>query len=207
MKKLFVLVGCISLIAFSCHKNHLSDPITHQKPGLTNPGRKKVSLKVIDIYSKLYAIKRRIDFINEKTNSVLGKMFITLSCNDPSDNLYRKIENEPEKFSGLITLESSHLIGFTKRILNGQLVKVENVENKVVDGNSKTGVATDPEPDPAYAPSCDSANSTDAICPWQSIQSCANAIVENMYWLDFALCAIKGHCLTKAIGTCINKCK
>src|SRR3982750_2492586 len=139
MKKLFVLVGFVSLILFSCHKIQDPDLKSHQNPGLLSQDNKGVSFKIIDIYSSLSAIKRRIDVINKRTNAVLGKMFITLSCNDPNDNLYKKINYEPEKFSGLITLESSHLIKFTKRILNGKQVKAENEVTKIVDSYAKPG--------------------------------------------------------------------
>jgi len=119
MKKLFMIIGCISLILFSCHKNRDPIPLTDKKPELTNPGGKKLSIKVTDVYSKLYAIKRRIYIINQKTNAVLGKMFFTLSCKDTNDNLYRILNYEPERFSGQITLGSHQLIAFTKRILKG----------------------------------------------------------------------------------------
>jgi hypothetical protein len=202
MKKLFVLVGCISLILFSCHKNHDPDLKTQQKPGLINPDSKRVFFRVTDIYSRISAIRRRIDIINKKTNVVLGKMFITLSCNDPNDNLYRKIKYEPEKFSGQITLESSHLIEFTKRILNGKLVKVEKLVSKDVDANSKPDM-TDPKLDPVSDPIPESGNTVDISCPFFQIAACANNEMENMYWLDFAFCAIKGnYCLIRNFALC-----
>jgi hypothetical protein len=197
MKKLFVLVGFISLILFSCHKIHDPDLKSQENPG------KGVSFKIIDIYSSLSAIKRRIDVINKRTNAVLGKMFITLSCNDPNDNLYKKINYEPEKFSGLITLESSHLIKFTKKILNGKQVKAENEITKIVDSNAKPGFEPGHEPDPILNPNPATPNRTDGICSVASIESCAKTTVDNMYWLDFAVCALESQfCLARAFGTC-----
>lgn len=203
MKKIFLLVGCITLILFSCQKRHDPSRATHQKPGLTNPDGKKLAFKVIDIYSQLSSIRRRIDIINKATNVVLGKMFITLSCNDPNDDLKRKIKYEPEKFSGQITLESRHLIRCTKRILNGKLVKVENLVGKEVDEASKPGIKADPEFDPVSSSTIDPVNSTDFHCPLFEIAACANTRIYNMYWLDYAFCAIEGNiCLLKNFGIC-----
>jgi hypothetical protein len=203
MKKLFVLVGFVSLILFSCHKIQDPDLKSHQNPGLLSQDNKGVSFKIIDIYSSLSAIKRRIDVINKRTNMVLGKMFITLCCNDPNDNLYRKINYEPEKFSGQITLESSHLIKFTKRILNGKQVKSENEVIKIVGPDTKPGFEPGADRDPISSLNPDTGSRTDAICSVASIESCAKTTLDNMYWLDYALCAIKSQiCLAQTLGIC-----
>ena len=211
MKKLFIIVGCISQILFSCHKNHDPTHLTRKKPELTNPGDKKLSIKVSDVYSKLYAIKRRIEFINKNTNAVLGKMFITLSCNDPRDNLYKKLYYEPEKFSGQITLESRPLFEFTKRILNGQQVKVEKLTGKDVHENSNSGLDLNPEPDPDLNITPDPGISMDFRCPifdLPALGTCAKNYFSDMYWLDYALCAVKGNfCIKQAIGVCESVCK
>jgi len=211
MKKLFMIIGCISQILFSCHKNRDPIPLTHKKPELTNPGDRKLSIKVTDVYSKLYAIKRRIDFINKNTNAVLGKMFITLSCNDPRDNLYKKLYYEPEKFSGQITLESRHLFEFTKRILIGKQVKVENLTGKDIHENSNSGFELNPEPDPDLNLSQDPGISMDFYCSiadLAALGTCAKNYFSDMNWLDYALCAIKGNwCIRQAIGICGSICK
>jgi hypothetical protein len=198
MKKLFVLVGFISLILFSCHK--IKDPNLKSQE---TPG-KGVSLKITDIYSSLSAIKRRIDVINKRTNVVLGKMFITLSCNDPNDNLYKKINYEPEKFSGLITLESSHLLKFSKRILNGKQIKFENEVRRDVDADLIPGLETGLEPDSVSTAKSDLGSRTDSFCSYSSVAACALTNLNNMYWLDFALCTIKDNiCLMQNLGLCI----
>lgn len=202
MKKLFVLVGCISLFLSSCHKNKDPDLRTQQKPGLIKPESKKLTFKITDIYSKLSAIRRRIDVINKRTNVVLGKMFITLSCNDPNDNLYRKITYEPEKFSGQITLETSQLIEFTKKILNGKLVKVEKQTRKDGDISSKPGMLG-PKPNLNSDRIQDPGYTFDTSCSYLQIAACVQTSLDNMDWLDYAFCLIKGKfCLVQNFGFC-----
>jgi hypothetical protein len=143
-----------------------------------------IIFKVTEIYSNLSAIRRRIDVINKKTNSILSEVLITLGCDDPNDNLYRKIGFEPENFSGQITIETNHLLEYTKKVLNGKLVKVERIACK------------DPEPN----------NAMDGSCPLSSINSCINDTYYDMNWLDFAICTIKGsYCYFKSYANCKAK--
>lgn len=206
MKKLFILGGCISLILLSCHKNH--DPIllSQKKPELSNPGDKKLSFKITDIYSKLFAIKRRIDIINQKTNAVLGKIFITLSCDDPRDNLYRKLNYEPEKFSGQITLESHHLIEFKKRILKGKLVKVETAKDNNIHLNSNYGFGFNPDLDSVSKLNQDQGNILDYNSKFYSMLECANSILVDLNWQDLAKCALSASiCFNQYFGNCWGK--
>ena len=182
MKKLCVIVGCISLIHFSCHKDHGSDCLILQNPGIIIPGTQGIMFKVTEIYSKLSAIRRRVEVINKKTSSLLGEVFITLGCNDPNDNLYKKINTEPENFSGQITIETNHELEYTKKILNGKLVKVEKLECK--------------DPDPV--------DNTDGRC---SIDSCVKNTTDDMNWLEYARCVISGpFCLPRLWANCKKIC-
>lgn len=202
MKKLFVLVGCISLLLFSCRKSHDQDPNTQQKPVVIKPSTKKMSFIITDIYSRLSTIRRQIAFFNKNTNVVLGRMFITLSCNDPNENLYRIIKYQPEKFSGKITLQSSHLIEFTKKILNGKLVKVEKRISKDVNAGAKPRIL-DSYFDPISDPLSDTGNTLDGIGCLFSIATCARTALDNMEWRDFADCLIEGNtCLGRIVGNC-----
>lgn len=140
--------------------------------------------KVTEIYSKLSAIRRRIEVINKKTRSILGEVLITLGCNDPNDNLYKKIKTEPESFSGEITIETNHHLEFTKKILNGKVVKVEQFS------------CIEPE----------TANKPDGECPFSSINSCINNTYNDMNWLDYARCMVSGpHCYPRVYQGCREK--
>jgi hypothetical protein len=184
MKKLCVVLGCISLIHFSCHKNHDLDLQAPRKADLIIPGTKELVFKATEIYSKLYAIRRRIEIINSKTNSRLAEIFVTLGCNDPNDNLYRKIKYEPEKFSGQITFESNHHLEFTKKILNGKVVMVKKlacndpVSNQMMEGS----------------------------CSQSQINSCFENAVDDMNWLEYASCTLQVlWCFPKVFTGCIKK--
>ena len=184
MKKLCVVVGCISLINFSCHKNHDLDLQAPRKADLIIPGTKELVFKATEIYSNLSAIRRRIEIINRKTNALLGELFITLGCNDPNDNLYRKIKYEPEKFSGQITFESNHHLEFTKKILNGKVVKVKKLACNGPDTNQRM----------------------EGSCSQSQIISCFESTVDAMNWLEYASCALQGLlCFPRILGTCIKK--
>src|SRR5687767_9511330 len=169
MKKLCVVVGCISLIHFSCHKNDDLDLKTPMKVASLQSATKELVFKATQVYSKLSSIGRRIEIINKKTNALLGEVFISLGCNNPNDNLYRKLKYEPEKFSGHISFELIHQMKLTKRILNGKLVEIEKL------------LCNDTE----------SAKSMNSDC-LAGINSCISNTYEDMSWLSFALCTIKG---------------
>jgi hypothetical protein len=181
MKKLCVVVGCISLIHISCHKNQDLDFQAPQKADLLISGTKELVFKATEIYSKLSAIRRRIEIINRKTNALLGEIFISLGCNDPNDNLYRKIKYEPEKFTGQITFESNHHLEFTKKILNGKVVKVKKLACNSPESNQRM----------------------EGSCSQSQIYSCFESTVDDMNWLEYASCTVQGlWCFPRILGTC-----
>lgn len=184
MKNLCVVVGCISLINLSCHKNHDLDLQDSRKADLILPISKEVVFKATEIYSKWSAIRRRIEIINTKTNALLAEIFITLGCNDPNENLYRKLKFEPEKFSGQITFESNHNLEFTKKILNGKVVKVRKLACNDRDSNQ----------------------SMEGNCSLSGINSCFESSVDDMNWLDYASCTLKGlWCFPRIFLNCKEK--
>lgn len=184
MKKLCVVVGCISLIHFSCQKNQDLDLQAPRKADLLVHGTKELVFKATEIYSELSAIRRRIEIINRKTNAVLGEIFITLGCNDPNDNLYRKIKYEPEKFSGQITFESNHHLEFTKKILNGKVVKVKKLACNSPDTNQRM----------------------EGSCTQSLIYLCFENTVGDMNWLEYASCTVKGlWCFPNILVKCKEK--
>lgn len=181
MKKLCVVVGCISLINFSCQKNLDLALQAPRNAELSVPGTKELVFKATEIYSKMSAIKRRIEIINRKTNVLLGELFITLGCNDPNDNLYRKIKYEPEKFSGQITFESNHYLEFTKKILNGKVVKVKKLSCNGPDTNQRM----------------------EGSCSQSQINSCFESTVDDMNWLEYASCTVQGlWCFPRILFKC-----
>lgn len=72
--------------------------------------------------------------------------------------------------------------------------------------DSNLNIETDPDPNPVSNRDPKPENNKDAFCSLLSIAACAKTALDNMYWLDYAFCAMGvNFCLLEKFGGCAQQ--
>ncbi|MGZ5135954.1 MAG: hypothetical protein ACXWCG_12425 [Flavitalea sp.] len=173
MKKYFfylLLSCCISLTGLA------------QDPDFVIPKNEDVTLEAEDgtlivardIYSQKSKLKRSVQLFNPKTNTLIGEAFIRLEGSNPDENMYDILQNESERFSGVLIIESEGKIIYSNQIVDG----------KALGGQTEDGV-------PVANLSGRSSPGSGLPCNFHTIHNCVSHVIEGMNWFQFGLCLLR----------------
>src|SRR5688572_14524431 len=106
MKKFFIyglIAGSLfSTTAFSQEKEF----VIPKNDDVTLDVYENTKVVATDVYSMRSKLKRNVKVVDERTHAVLGDIFISLESSNPDIDLYQQLENEPEKFTGELKIET-----------------------------------------------------------------------------------------------------
>jgi hypothetical protein len=149
-----------------------------------------------DVYSMQGDLKRTVQLFNPKTNQLIGEASIRLQAAPGVDNMYELIEQNPEKFSGTLTIECEGKIVYQKQISNGVASTTDASTTGRAAGELGGG------PGPVYNPNL--------RCTLGNIHDCVAYRIDDMNWWQFGLCLIRAPaCYAQqwaycTVSVCIN---
>jgi hypothetical protein len=187
MKKCFfylLLSCCISFIGIA------------QGPDFVIPRNEDVTIEAEDgtliiardVYSQKSKLKRTVQLINPKTNTLIGEASIRLEASNPEENMYEVLQHSPEKFSGVLIIESEGQVLYTNNIVDGKSLGGETEAGRMA-GSLGGG------PGPVYNPN--------VPCNFTTIHDCVAWFIEGMSWFKYALCLLHAPaCYARQWGNC-----
>lgn len=114
----------IFFILFGCNKSFINEePIPNKNTALTLHISDIMDVRATDVYTKPYALKRRIEIIDRRNNLIHDTFFILLISKENNCNIYTQLKNKV--FSGTLSIISDDEILYIKQYNKGATVIAE----------------------------------------------------------------------------------
>ncbi len=160
MKKLFLIALLSSMTFITSFAQNDSNFVIPKNDDLTSYTNDGFKITASDVYSKLSEFKRKIE-IFDNNNNPFGVAYIKLVSANSDENIYDKIKNDPNNFSGTLTIEVDDLIVYSNTITNG------------IAASNRT-------PEPFYNGSLS--------CTISTVHDCVSYSIDEMNWVEYTVC-------------------
>ncbi len=159
----------LSIFFYACKNESDLYPIPKNQPLILNSS-KNVDIRASDVSSSLNSIIRKIEIIDKRNNSVFDTFIISLSCDDPKDNIYEKLKLRT--LSGTLKIENNNIILGKSHAINGLVSEDQKLSNYFY--SSENG-------NPMY-------KIAQLSCTASNVLNCVENRINSMNLMDYGIC-------------------